>query len=67
MPGSKKDGESSHGFHGLMDSLKDKLSDTKLHDAKISLIHKKSVPPPTKTFRADAGHLGIKLANWATW
>lgn len=38
-----KEGGHSHGFSGLMEGLKDKLSDTKLHDAKIQLIHKKSV------------------------
>lgn len=39
-------GEKSEGHHGgssIMDKLKDKLHDTKLHDLKISMIHKKSV------------------------
>jgi hypothetical protein len=27
----------------LIDDLKEKFSDTKLHDAKIALVHKKSV------------------------
>ncbi|KJZ78065.1 hypothetical protein HIM_02702 [Hirsutella minnesotensis 3608] len=36
-----KEGSSHGGFHGLMSDLKDKLHDTKLHDAKVQLIHKK--------------------------
>lgn len=38
-------GGSQGGFSGFMDGLKDKLNDTKLHDAKVQLIHKKSVLP----------------------
>jgi len=38
------------GFTGLMDDLmdgiKEKLSESKLHDAKVALIHKKSVVTP---------------------
>lgn len=45
MPGSQS-GEKGHGgFSGFMDGLKDKLQDTKIHDAKIKLHHKKYVPP----------------------
>ncbi|KAK2595950.1 hypothetical protein QQS21_006480 [Conoideocrella luteorostrata] len=42
-PALGKEGSSgSHsGFSSFMGDLKDKLSDTKLHDAKIALIHKK--------------------------
>jgi hypothetical protein len=43
MPGSKEDGGSRNPFSNLVDDLKDKFSDTKLHDAKISLHHKRSV------------------------
>jgi hypothetical protein len=45
MAGSQsgEKGKSQGGFHSFMDDLKDKLNDTKLHDAKIALHHKKSV------------------------
>lgn len=40
----KQESSGSHGgFSGLMDGLKDKLSESKLHDAKVALIHKKYV------------------------
>ncbi|OAA44427.1 Phospholipase D [Metarhizium rileyi] len=32
---------SQSGFSGFMDDLKDKFSESKLHDAKVALIHKK--------------------------
>jgi hypothetical protein len=41
---SQHKAEKSHsGLHGMIDDLKEKLHDTKLHDAKIALVHKKSV------------------------
>ncbi|CAM1511164.1 Fc.00g086770.m01.CDS01 [Cosmosporella sp. VM-42] len=40
MSGARKDGEEG-GIHGMIDHLKDKLHDTRLHDAKVSLIHQK--------------------------
>lgn len=45
MPGSQSDekGHSHGGFSSFMDDLKDKLHDTKIHDAKIKLHHKKYV------------------------
>ena len=39
MAGTKDDDSSGSG--GFMDDLKDKLRDSKLHDAKVSLIHQK--------------------------
>ncbi|KAL2206587.1 putative phospholipase PldA [Sarocladium strictum] len=44
MAGSQADESkgSRGGFHSFMDDLKDKLNDTKLHDAKIALHHKKN-------------------------
>ncbi|KAH7327927.1 putative phospholipase PldA [Stachybotrys elegans] len=33
--------EKEGGLHGFIDDLRDKLHDTKLHDAKIALVHKK--------------------------
>lgn len=42
-PQDKKDSE-HHGIHGLIDGIKDKINDTNLHDVKVSLSHKKSVP-----------------------
>lgn len=36
-----KEDKSSGGFAGMMDNLKEKLQDSKLHDAKVALIHKK--------------------------
>jgi hypothetical protein len=44
---------SQGGFSGFMDDLKGKFSETKLHDAKVALIHKKYVLPPHGT-RAPA-------------
>ncbi|KAI9167214.1 Phospholipase D1 [Paramyrothecium foliicola] len=47
MAGDAEHKSSSHGFHGMMDDLKEKFHHTKiheeLHDAKVSLIHKKFV------------------------
>lgn len=40
---------------GLVDDLREKLHDTKLHDAKVSLIHKKCVM-----------HSALKRRNWLT-
>ncbi|KHN97903.1 Phospholipase D [Metarhizium album ARSEF 1941] len=42
-PAMEKESASSSqgGFSGLMDDLKEKLSESKLHDAKVALIHKK--------------------------
>ncbi|CEJ80338.1 Putative Phospholipase D [[Torrubiella] hemipterigena] len=37
-----KDDKSGGGFAGIMDNLKEKLHDSKLHDAKVALIHKKN-------------------------
>lgn len=43
----KQESSGSHsGFSGFMDDLKDKLSESKLHDAKVALIHKKYVILP---------------------
>ncbi|KAH8172713.1 phospholipase D active site motif domain-containing protein [Sarocladium implicatum] len=43
MPGSHSgEKEKSGGLHGMLDDLKEKLHDTKLHDAKIALHHKKN-------------------------
>ncbi|KZZ91156.1 Phospholipase D [Moelleriella libera RCEF 2490] len=36
-----KEKGSSGGFSGFMEDIKEKLSETKLHDAKVALIHKK--------------------------
>ena len=33
--------QSSGSFSGVMDGLKEKLHESKLHDAKVALIHKK--------------------------
>lgn len=56
MSGPPKDGGSQHGrFSGLMGDLREKLHDTKLHDAKVQLIHKKS-PFPARASR-DQGCL----------
>jgi hypothetical protein len=41
MSSSKQDGGHHGGLSGLVDDIRGKLHDTKLHDAKISLIHKK--------------------------
>lgn len=41
IPGDEKKPGNHTGFSGFMDDLKEKLSDTKLHDAKVALIHKK--------------------------
>ncbi|KAG5940513.1 hypothetical protein E4U53_007584, partial [Claviceps sorghi] len=46
LPNGKEGGSGGHGgFLGLMDDLKEKLSESKLHeelhDAKVALIHKK--------------------------
>ncbi len=45
-----KEGGGSSGFSSFMDDLKDKFSESKLHDAKVQLIHKKfghpSLTPP---------------------
>jgi hypothetical protein len=43
MSGSKDDAGSggSESSGGFLDGIKDKLRDTKLHDAKISLMHRK--------------------------
>jgi phospholipase D1/2 len=35
------------GVHGFMDDLREKLHDTKLHDAKIAITHKKCAPSST--------------------
>lgn len=32
---------SSGGFSGMMENLKEKLHESKLHDAKVAFIHKK--------------------------
>ncbi|KAM4064697.1 PLD-like domain-containing protein [Hirsutella rhossiliensis] len=43
MSEPKEGGSSSHGgFSGLIGDLREKLHDTKLHDAKVQLIHKKN-------------------------
>lgn len=50
VPEGKQESARGHGgFSGFMDDLKDKLSESKLHDAKVALIHKKYVPamPPS--------------------
>jgi hypothetical protein len=39
----KKDGGGRFGFGKMMGEIKDKLHDTKLEDAKVKLIHQKSV------------------------
>jgi hypothetical protein len=39
----KKDGGGRFGFSKMMGDIKDKLHDTKLEDAKVKLIHQKSV------------------------
>jgi hypothetical protein len=73
MAGSQADESkgSRGGFHSFMDDLKDKLNDTKLHDAKIALHHKKFV-----SIRSNACFglgttnklsPGTKSANWAIW
>lgn len=42
VPEGKQESARGHGgFSGFMDDLKDKLSESKLHDAKVALIHKK--------------------------
>ncbi|KAK5998229.1 Phospholipase D1 [Cladobotryum mycophilum] len=38
---SKANGANHHGIHGLMDDLKEKFHDSKLHDVKVAMIHKK--------------------------
>lgn len=43
MNESNEDGAKSSSFSGLMESLKDKLQDSTLHDAKVQLIHNKFV------------------------
>lgn len=76
MPGSASDEKekSDGGFSGLMGDLKDKLQDTKLHDLKISLHHKKFVsassgpcPPAGGATTLRPFTTEIKLESWGTW
>lgn len=73
MAGSQADEtkESRGGFHSFMDDLKDKLHDTKLHDAKIALHHKKFVFSRSNACfglgTTNKLSAGTRLANWAIW
>lgn len=44
---------SQGGFSGFMDDLKEKFSESKLHDAKVALIHKKYVIQPRQRQTCD--------------
>lgn len=68
-----KEKGSSGGFSGFMEDIKEKLSETKLHDAKVALIHKKyritpmTLAPRERPLLTFISPAGTKLASSAIW
>lgn len=68
MSETKKDGANG-GFSGMMEDLKEKFHDSKLHDAKVGLIHKKSAELQSIHHSSVllTHFTDIRLVNLPTW